>query len=80
MFCLGINFSSRLKRNKPTSSLTSAPSYEPIVTSNNPCLFLVQDEFSEKRKVFRECSMMSISSLVTLVRLDANDNASDKRR
>ena len=44
--------------NSPTSSHISAPSKDPIVTSNSESLFFIQASFSLNRSDFLECSII----------------------
>ena len=56
----------------PTSSQTSAPSYTPIVTSNNPLSFLIQICCLLKSRDFLACLMMALSPLASYDSMDWN--------
>ena len=69
-----------LKRNSPTSSHVSAPSKDPIVTSNIPFFFYQVDPSGLNRREFLECSMiLSLSSVTSDIVLAFSKSSSRLR-
>ena len=75
---VGMIFVSLFKINSPTSSHISAPSKDPIVTSNSESLFFIQASFSLNRSDFLECSIIWIASSSIWVNNLAKEMAADR--